>query len=196
MSKQKGAKKAYCDICGDYVEYGVKKVKNIITVRGVTFEAVEHIAYCKKCGEELWVNEVERTNDINIYDKYKELVGLLTSKQIKEIRQKRNMSQRELASFLSIGEKDITRYENGAIQSKAIDNLIRMVGDENVYIYMQKLLQATETIEKTIYVNDYPIIFNQATYIQSKQEKRGDNYGKGIWPKDVKTPVNEYKFCY
>ena len=196
MNKQKEAKKAYCDICGDYVEYGVKKVKNKITVRGVTFEAIEHIAYCKKCGEELWVNEVERINDINVYDKYKELVGLLTSKQIKEIRHKRNMSQRELASFLSIGEKDITRYENGAIQSKVIDNLIRMVGDENIYIYMQKLLQVTETIEKTIYVNDYPIICDQTAYIQSNQEKRGKKYGKRIWSKDVKTSINEYQLCY
>lgn len=67
-------KKAYCDVCDDYVEYEVKKVKNIITVKGVTFEAVEHIAYCKKCGEELWVNEVERINDNNIYKKYEKII--------------------------------------------------------------------------------------------------------------------------
>ena len=150
MNKNKFPKKGYCDPCNDYVSYEIKEEKRSVTVKGITFEAVELIPYCKNCGEELWINEVERINDISIYDKYREIVGLLTSKQIKEIRQKRNMSQRELAAFLSIGEKDITRYENGSVQSKAIDNMIRMVGDDTGFVAMNKVIHVDASILKPV----------------------------------------------
>ena len=150
MNKNKFPKKGYCDPCKDYVPYEIKEEKRSVTVKGITFEATEYIPYCKNCGEELWINEVERINDISIYDKYREIVGLLTSKQIKEIRQKRNMSQVELATFLSIGEKDIARYENGSIQSKAIDNMIRMVGDDTGFIAMNKVIHVNAPILKPL----------------------------------------------
>lgn len=148
--KLDNVKTGYCDRCGDYVPYEIKEEKRNVTVKGITFEASEYIPYCKNCEEELWINEVEGINDIIIYDKYREIVGLLTSKQIKEIRQKRNMSQRELATFLSIGEKDIARYENGSIQSKAIDNMIRMVGDDAGFIAMNKVIHVNAPILKPV----------------------------------------------
>ena len=145
----KKVEKAYCDVCNDEVEYEVRVEKNTLRVKELTFEAVEHIAYCKKCGEQLWVDELERRNDIVVYDIYKEKVGLLTTSQIREIRHKRGMTQKELALFLGIGEKDIARYENGAIQSRSIDNMIRLVGDEHAYLEMARVFANTKKIRKT-----------------------------------------------
>ena len=106
-----------------------------------------HLA-CKKCGAWLSSNEIERENDIFIYDAYKKKVGLLTTSEIKEIRAKRGMSQRQLARFLDIGEKDITRYENGSVQARSIDNMIRLVGDDAAYLSMCKCLNKNANSKK------------------------------------------------
>ena len=72
----------------------------------------------------------------------------MTASEIKEIRAKRGMSQRQLARFLDIGEKDITRYENGSVQTRSIDNMIRLVGDDAAYISMCKCLNKNTNSKK------------------------------------------------
>jgi len=71
-------------------------------------------------------------------------VGLLTSLQIKQIRAKRSMSQAQMALFLDIGEKDITRYENGSIQTKSIDDMIRLMDDDEAFNRMCIVLEKGE----------------------------------------------------
>ena len=115
-------------------------------VGGVEVEAPSYHLVCKKCGTWLSSLEVERENCIIIYNAYKKKVGLLTTYEIKEIRAKRKMSQRQLARFLDIGEKDITRYENGSIQTRSIDNMIRLVGDDAAFKCMCECLNKNHSI--------------------------------------------------
>ena len=117
-------------------------------VAGVKVNAPSFHLVCKKCGARLSSNDVERENDISIYDAYKKKAGLLTTYEIKEIRIKRGMSQRQLAKFLDIGEKDITRYENGSVQTRSIDNMIRLVGDDTAYMSMCKCLNKSINSKK------------------------------------------------
>ena len=126
-------RKVYCINCDDLVDYTVSKVHKTIEVGDVQVDAEIKEARCINCGELLFVDEIEGYNDIVVYDEYKKKMGLLTSNEIKEIRKKRNMTQKDLANFLGIGEKDITRYENGSIQTKSIDRFIRAFG--NYYCY-------------------------------------------------------------
>lgn len=117
------------------------------TVAGIKVIAPSFHLVCKKCGAWLSSNEIERENDIYIYDAYKKKVGLLTASEIKEIRAKRGMSQRQLAKFLDIGEKDITRYENGSVQTRSIDNMIRLVGDDTAFKCMCDCLNKNKNIK-------------------------------------------------
>ena len=131
----------YCGECDNMVSFHVEHFNNRIHhVKGVEVIADEEVAICDKCGNEIWVDEIEQYNFKIIYDQYKRQVGLLTTDEIKEIRKRRGMSQKDLAKFLSIGEKDITRYENGSIQTKAVDLMIRMVGDDIAYSAMSNLI--------------------------------------------------------
>ena len=57
------------------------------------------------------------------------------------------MSQKQLAQFLSIGEKDITRYENGSIQTRAVDLMIRMVADDSAYLVMSDVVNKTKSLQ-------------------------------------------------
>jgi HTH-type transcriptional regulator/antitoxin MqsA len=54
--------------------------------------------------------------------------GFLTDKDIKRIRKKLGLAQREMAKELGVGEKNFARYENLSVrQSKAMDNLLRIL---------------------------------------------------------------------
>ena len=136
-------KEAYCLNCDDVCEYITKTEHRKTTVKDLTFDVEVIVAFCKKCGEEVFPSEVTKENDLIIFDEYRKLKGLLTSKEIKAIRQKRNMSQVELARFIDCGEKNIARYENGTIQDKVFDRLIRMVGNDLCFLAMSKLAETS-----------------------------------------------------
>lgn len=54
--------------------------------------------------------------------------GFLTDLDIKRIRKKLGLTQRELAEKLGVGEKNFARYENLSVrQSRAMDNLLRIL---------------------------------------------------------------------
>lgn len=134
-------KKGYCGQCDDFVSYHVESFKDQVhNVKGLEVISDEFIGICDKCGNHIWIDEVESANDIIVYNEYKKKMGLLTTYEIKAIRKKRGMSQRELAKFLCIGEKDIARYESGAIQTRAIDLMIRMVDDDETFASMSKVV--------------------------------------------------------
>lgn len=122
---------ANCELIQDVVvrkevhKYNVKKTK-------VTAEIM--ILTCSQCGDEVYDKDNEVSNDIMIFDQYKKTKKLLTSKEIIKIREKYSISQVTLSKILGFGIKTITRYENGAIQDNAHDNLLRLVNsDENFY---------------------------------------------------------------
>ncbi len=54
--------------------------------------------------------------------------GFLTDKDIKRIRKKLGLTQKEMAEKLGVGEKNFARYENLSVrQSKAMDNLLKIL---------------------------------------------------------------------
>lgn len=119
------------------------KIHYKTVVLGVPVETDYLELICDKCGGPLTSDEAWKVHDLAVYNAYKKKVGLLTTDEIKQIRQKRGWSQRQLAKFLDIGEKDITRYENGSLQTRCIDNLIRLVGDDEVFEEMCRCLHKT-----------------------------------------------------
>ncbi len=94
----------------------------------------------KKDGEILTNMDLQNLNAKLTFDAYKKKNGLLTTQEIINIRKKRGWSQEKMAKFLDIGLKDIARYENGAIQTKAIDNMIRLVDNDQIFYAMAKYL--------------------------------------------------------
>lgn len=69
-------------------------------------------------------------NDIRLKDAYREKEGLLTSKQIRDIRVKYNISQSDLCVLLGWGAKTITRYESHQVQDKAHDTILKKIDQD------------------------------------------------------------------
>jgi len=83
---------------------------------------------CTTCDESLWDEKDEREVERSLTDARRRIDHLLSSDEIRAIRQLYGMTQVEFAKALQIGEKNIARYESGqSNQSRAMDHLLRML---------------------------------------------------------------------
>lgn len=80
------------------------------------------IPTCRQCGDQVFTSE----EDERIRDTLRAHVGLLTSQEIKEHRSELGLNQQQLAEQLGVAKETISRWETGAIQSRAMDNLLRL----------------------------------------------------------------------
>lgn len=103
-----------------------RKVTYIVKGTSVTFN--EKIKVNEETGEEIYDPKLEQENDITLYNEYRKLNSLLFPEEIKAIREKFGVTQVEFAQILGLGDKTITRYENGSLQDNAQNNLIKIVG--------------------------------------------------------------------
>ena len=84
---------------------------------------------CGKCGFQVLSNGQSSAYGIVIAEAYRERHGLLTSKELKTIRKRLSMSQRDFAAFLGVGIASVKRWEAVLIQDEAMDKLIRLRTD-------------------------------------------------------------------
>ena len=157
--------KFYCYNCEKESETITKKLDEVFDVKGEKIAATITIRVCAECGEEVWDEELECENEKIIYGIYREKKGLLSPKEIKDIRTKIKIPQTTFAKLLGLGEKTIARYENGAIQEAANDLLIRLMSDkENVRIAYNKFKanftaseqkKIEEYLRPTLWINSF-----------------------------------------
>lgn len=126
--------KYYCPNCNKMMDSEVVERLETLSVRGEVIQLKVKMRVCKKCGEPLADDELDDISLKQFYDEYRRKNNLLFPNEIKEIREKYNMSQTEFAKLLGMEAKTIARYESGVIQDKTHDNLIKEAGNyiENV----------------------------------------------------------------
>jgi len=168
----------------------VDEVLESVNVKGVEFNATLKVPTCNICGTKLFVKDIERENDKLVYDEYKRRNNLLTSYEVKDIRDSFGLSQKSFAKLLGFGEKTITRYENGSIQDHAHDNLIRLMSKKiNLYgIWNLRKDRLTKRENETIefVLNPHPDIsftykydrnpFVSYDMVVMSEKDKGDSY--------------------
>ena len=133
---------------GEGFELGtVKSCTRIAHVLDDEFEVVT-FELLNNDGVLLTNKDLQSINFIIVNDAYKKRHGLLTSEEIIAIRKNRGWTQEDLAKALSFGLKDIARYENGKIQTKPHDKLIRAIGDDVVFETFKKYLELDQVQSK------------------------------------------------
>ena len=119
------------------------KIRRIeANVKGKIIEFDEYYMINPETGQEVFDRDVEIENDMRLYDIYKKQMNLLTSVEIKQIRKKYGMNQKEFALSIGVGEITIHRFENGAIQTESVDSIIRFSEDPDI---MYNLLIKNQT---------------------------------------------------
>lgn len=121
-----------CDSCGKDVGFTLSKRQKEGRHKGLSFTYVETLCQCKDCGNYVENPRITEADLRAFYDAYKSAAGLLTSEEIVAIRKKHGLSAERFAQLLGFGAKTVTRHENGAIQSKEADYLMRLARRDDV----------------------------------------------------------------
>ena len=134
--------KVYCPYCKKEVEYRIEK-RDLKEFRGIEVNTFENVAICNECNEDLYVNEIENKNNERIYQNYREKTNIIKAEDIIKLREKYDISQRELTAILGFGKMTINRYERGGPPTKSQSDYIRLL-IENDDKFIEKVKEAYE----------------------------------------------------
>lgn len=101
-------------------------------VRGEKLTVEVEATVCDRCGFQVLTEEQSAAYTVKISDAYREQHGLLTSAELKRIRKRLRMNQKEFAEYLGVGIASVKRWEAGLIQDAAMNELVRLKTDLQV----------------------------------------------------------------
>lgn len=127
--------KLYCPFCDKEHDIEIMETHSECLIKNEKVNYIEKYYYCKECDEEFADGELIDQNLQNARDQYRIKHQLLTSFEIKEIRNKYKLSQADLSLILGWGEITITRYETKEIQNENYDTVLRSVSDNPYKLY-------------------------------------------------------------
>ena len=129
----------YCPNCGKENTLSLVHEVEEFNVRGEIIPIEVEYFRCKACGEEMMQLRTEDDPLNKAYREYRCRKGMLQPEEIHEFRQNLGLTQKEFSELLGIGVASLSRYENGALQEQAHDQILRfgMNGDN-----LLKLIEA------------------------------------------------------
>lgn len=142
--------KVYCPYCKKEVEYKVEK-RDLKEFKGIEIDTYENVALCKECHQDLYVNEIEDKNNERIYELYREKANIIKPQDIIDLREKYDISQRELTAILGFGKMTINRYERGGVPTKSQSDYIKLLidNDDKFVEKVKEAYQKNDITEKT-----------------------------------------------
>ena len=117
----------YCPNCATEVNTIVREVTENYPVKGEDISVNARVRFCTCCGIDLWDDELDGQNLLDAYAQYRQKHNLMNPADIRATREKYHLSQIAFARVLGLGDKTITRYENGSIPDSAPNNLLELV---------------------------------------------------------------------
>ena len=134
--------KVYCPYCKKEVEYKIEQ-RELKEFRGIEVNTFENVAICNECNQDLYVNKIEDENNERIYKIYREKANIIKAEDIVKLREKYDISQRELTAILGFGKMTINIYERGGLPTKSQSDYIKLL-IENEDRFIEKVKEAYE----------------------------------------------------
>ena len=105
-----------------------KTVIQTFTYKGQKFKYEQPGMYCSSCGEAILDNSDMEIVEPLLYDFRAKVDGYLTTSDIRRIRKKLGLTQKQAAEIFGGGHNAFSRYESGATRPpKSTDNLLRLL---------------------------------------------------------------------
>lgn len=132
----------YCEKCNNDTETKIKKSTEFFSVRGESIDILTEVRVCMTCGEKVY-DEILDNKSINIaFNIYREKHNIVTSFEIKEIRNKLTLSQRGFAALLGWSPATVARYESGAIPNA--NNNLNLINARDNFHFVESLFNANK----------------------------------------------------
>lgn len=123
-----------CPVCNETNKLEVIRVAKKIPIRKDTIVVDVEYYKCSVCGEEFLVPKPQDDPFEKAYRLYRQKRKMLQPSEIRDFRNRYNLTQSELANLLGLGGATISRYETGKIQDESHDTLLRLaLNPENLY---------------------------------------------------------------
>lgn len=113
---------SFCSTCGEFVRSTIQNTTETFHVRDIDITITSPARICENCGAIIFDAILDNEKLKLVYRGYRNLKGMLQPEEIKEIREKRNLTQEEFSEVLGF---NVARYENGSLQSEEEDGKIR-----------------------------------------------------------------------
>ncbi len=165
--------KKLCICCMEDHEVATVRILEKSTFKNKEIQYLAVYEYCDNADEYWESNEVITRNNIALKDAYRSCSGLLTSKEICDIRKQYGISQTDLAILLGWGAKTITRYETHQVQDAAHDTILRKLASDPEW-FLSLLKECKEKFTESAYRKYY------ATTVQLFEDKQDEYLRKSI----------------
>ena len=157
--KQLKSEHLFCQSCMEEHEVQLVEVQEKEVYKGVEVSFPSHYFYCPETEEMTETEELLQSNTLAIKDAYRRVVGLLTSQEIREIRERFGISQKDFAEILEWGRATITRYETHQVQDRAHDDILLKLSEDPEW-FLQLLEKAKERLSPKAY-NKYRLAIQE-----------------------------------
>ena len=118
-----------CPTCGAVTQEKTGPLSHPINGEEVVVPKVSHLA-CPKCGEVMLRPDEVRFLREEALASYRAKHGLLSSAEIRALRERLDLTQEAMARLLHLGSNTLSRWEAGRnVQTAAMDLLLRMLRD-------------------------------------------------------------------
>jgi putative zinc finger/helix-turn-helix YgiT family protein len=118
-----------CPACGTGMEEKRGRLRLPVNGEEISVPSAAHLR-CPRCGEVVLRFEDARRLSADAIAIYRRKHGLLSAEDIRAVRKRFGLTQRDLARLLRLGSNTISRWEAGRnVQTEAMDVLLRLLRD-------------------------------------------------------------------
>lgn len=156
-----------CLSCMEEHQVDIVEITEQETFKGEDIKFVAIYEYCSNTDYYLETEDMIRANSLALKDGYRKKAGLLTSAEIRAMREKYNVSQKDFSEILDWGGATITRYENHHVQDRAHDDILRKI-DSDPKWFLEMLQRAEERLSTKAF-NAY---YHKARELYNKEKNQ------------------------
>ena len=119
--------KVLCAECMSLQEYEIKSERATKTVNGVDYTFTKKVAYCKCCGNKVYVPGLDDENVEAFEAVFRAENGYIQICEIRDILEKYDIEKRPLSKALGMGEHTIEKYLAGQLPNKNYSDRLKRV---------------------------------------------------------------------
>lgn len=130
--------KNICPYCERQTDLEFIKSHEVIVVRGEEINVPVEYFKCSECGHDFEDPQSKHDPLTLAYKEYRRRHGLMQPEEIRELRQRYGLTQKELAKLLGWGEVTLSRYENGALQDETHNTIFQLIKEPHNLLHLIK----------------------------------------------------------